>query len=108
MIAEARHADIPVDPEGMRANAKVYADYQRTLRDGNAADLVISCFGQHERCSVTPNTARAGQGATIACLPTSIRTSTRLSNTLREMPERAGPRWTMARIRFTHSHRRGM
>ena len=39
MIAEARHADIPVDPEGLRASAKVYADYQRTLRDGNAADF---------------------------------------------------------------------
>ncbi len=39
MIAEARHTDTPVDPEGLRASAKVYADYQRTLRDGNAADF---------------------------------------------------------------------
>ena len=39
MIAEARHADTAVDPEGLRVSAKVYADYQRTLRDGNAADF---------------------------------------------------------------------
>ncbi len=39
MIAEARHTDSPVDPEGLRASAKVYADYQRTLRDGNGADF---------------------------------------------------------------------
>ena len=39
MIAQARHADTPIDPDGLRASAKVYADYQRMLRDGNAADF---------------------------------------------------------------------
>jgi len=39
MIAEAQRLGTPVDPDGLRASARVYADYQRTLRDGNAADF---------------------------------------------------------------------
>ena len=39
MIAEAHRLGSPVDPDGLRASARVYADYQRTLRDGNAADF---------------------------------------------------------------------
>jgi DNA helicase-2/ATP-dependent DNA helicase PcrA len=39
MIAEARRGDTPVDPEGMRASVRVYAEYQRVLRDANAADF---------------------------------------------------------------------
>ena len=39
MIAEALRLGTPVDPDGLRASARVYANYQRTLRDGNAADF---------------------------------------------------------------------
>ncbi len=39
MIAEARHTGTPVDADGLRASARVYADYQRLLRDANAADF---------------------------------------------------------------------
>ena len=39
MIAEAQRSGMPVDPDGLRASVRVYADYQRTLRDGNAADF---------------------------------------------------------------------
>ena len=39
MIAQARHSDTPIDPEGLRASARVYAEYQRVLRDANAADF---------------------------------------------------------------------
>ena len=38
-IAKAHHADTPVDPEGLRASVRVYAEYQRVLRDANAADF---------------------------------------------------------------------
>ena len=39
MIAEAAHRGAPVDPDGLRASAGVYAAYQRTLLDANAADF---------------------------------------------------------------------
>jgi len=39
MIAEANRMDTPVDLPCMRAAAAVYAGYQRTLRDANAADF---------------------------------------------------------------------
>ena len=39
MIADARHTDTPIDPAGRRASARVYAAYQRVLRDANAADF---------------------------------------------------------------------
>jgi DNA helicase II / ATP-dependent DNA helicase PcrA len=39
MVAEALRSGTPVDPDGLRASARVYGDYQRTLRDGNAADF---------------------------------------------------------------------
>lgn len=39
MIAEANRAGTPIDPDGLRASARVYAEYQRTLRDANAADF---------------------------------------------------------------------
>ena len=39
LIADARRTDSPIDPEGLRAAARVYAHYQRTLRDANAADF---------------------------------------------------------------------
>ena len=39
MIAEANRTDTPVDVPGLRATAQVYANYQRTLRDANAADF---------------------------------------------------------------------
>ena len=39
MIAEAGRRGAPVDPDGLRASARVYAAYQRTLRDANAADF---------------------------------------------------------------------
>ena len=39
MIAEARHTGTPIDPDGLRASARVYAAYQRMLRDANAADF---------------------------------------------------------------------
>jgi DNA helicase-2/ATP-dependent DNA helicase PcrA len=39
MIAEAQRSGMPVDPDGLRASVRVYAEYQRTLRDGNAADF---------------------------------------------------------------------
>ena len=39
MIAEALRGDMPVDRDGTRASARVYADYQRTLREANAADF---------------------------------------------------------------------
>jgi len=38
-IAETRHTDALVDPDGLRASARVYAAYQRMLRDANAADF---------------------------------------------------------------------
>jgi len=39
MIAEAKRTDTAVDEYGLRASARVYAEYQRTLRDGNVADF---------------------------------------------------------------------
>jgi DNA helicase-2/ATP-dependent DNA helicase PcrA len=39
MIAEAKRTDTPVDEMALRASARVYAEYQRTLRDANAADF---------------------------------------------------------------------
>ena len=39
MIAAAGRDGPPVDPDGSRASARVYAAYQRTLRDANAADF---------------------------------------------------------------------
>ena len=39
MIAEANRNSMPVDAQGLRASARVYADYQRRLRDANAADF---------------------------------------------------------------------
>jgi DNA helicase-2/ATP-dependent DNA helicase PcrA len=39
MIAEANRSGLPVDAHGLRASARVYADYQRRLRDANAADF---------------------------------------------------------------------
>jgi DNA helicase-2/ATP-dependent DNA helicase PcrA len=30
---------MPVDAQGLRTSARVYADYQRRLRDANAADF---------------------------------------------------------------------
>ena len=39
MIAAADRTGTPVDPQHLRASARVYAEYQRTLRDANAADF---------------------------------------------------------------------
>ena len=39
IIAEANRNALPVDAHGLRAAARVYADYQRRLRDANAADF---------------------------------------------------------------------
>ena len=39
MIAEADRMDTPFDAPSLRAAAAVYAGYQRTLRDANAADF---------------------------------------------------------------------
>lgn len=38
-IAKSNFARDPVDPHGLRAAARVYADYQRALREANAADF---------------------------------------------------------------------
>ena len=43
MIAEAAHRGAPVDPDGLRVSARVYAAYQRTLLDANAADRIDDC-----------------------------------------------------------------
>ena len=39
MIAQARLSHTPVDGESLRASVRVYAEYQRVLRDANAADF---------------------------------------------------------------------
>jgi len=39
MIAAANHDGTPVDPHGLRACARVYVEYQRVLRDANAAEF---------------------------------------------------------------------
>jgi DNA helicase II / ATP-dependent DNA helicase PcrA len=39
MIAQARVAQATVDPDGLRLAARVYLEYQRRLREGNAADF---------------------------------------------------------------------
>ena len=39
LIAGANRNRIPIDPPGIRAAARIYAEYQRTLRDANAADF---------------------------------------------------------------------
>jgi len=39
MIAAAQSTNRVVDPHGLRDSARVYAEYQRTLRDANAADF---------------------------------------------------------------------
>src|ERR1700730_13684031 len=39
MLADANRSALPVDAPGVRASARVYADYQRQLRDANAADF---------------------------------------------------------------------
>ena len=38
-IAKANNAGLPVDPHHLRAAAQVYVEYQRVLRDANAADF---------------------------------------------------------------------
>jgi DNA helicase-2/ATP-dependent DNA helicase PcrA len=38
-IAEANNAGLPVDPQHLRMAARVYVEYQRVLRDANAADF---------------------------------------------------------------------
>jgi DNA helicase-2/ATP-dependent DNA helicase PcrA len=38
-IANANNAGMPVDPHHLRAAAQVYVEYQRVLRDANAADF---------------------------------------------------------------------
>ena len=38
-IANANNAGLPVDPHHLRAAAQVYVEYQRVLRDANAADF---------------------------------------------------------------------
>lgn len=38
-IAEAHREGFPVDTHGLRSASQVYAEYQRTLRDSNAADF---------------------------------------------------------------------
>jgi DNA helicase-2/ATP-dependent DNA helicase PcrA len=39
MIAQARATNGTVDPDGLRMAARVYLEYQRRLREGNAADF---------------------------------------------------------------------
>ena len=39
MIAAASRDGTPIDANGLRASTQVYAAYQRTLRDANAADF---------------------------------------------------------------------
>jgi DNA helicase-2/ATP-dependent DNA helicase PcrA len=39
LIAQARAERFTIDPSTVRATARVYAEYQRTLRDANAADF---------------------------------------------------------------------
>ena len=39
MIAAASRDGTPIDANGLRASTRVYAAYQRTLRDANAADF---------------------------------------------------------------------
>ncbi|HTW26378.1 MAG TPA: ATP-dependent helicase, partial [Acetobacteraceae bacterium] len=39
MIAEARRSGLPIDPEGFRRCALLYGEYQRRLREANAADF---------------------------------------------------------------------
>ena len=39
MIGEPNRSGLPVDAHGLRASARVYADYQRRLQDANAADF---------------------------------------------------------------------
>jgi len=39
MIAEANRNSVPIDAHGLRVSARVYADYQRRLREANAADF---------------------------------------------------------------------
>jgi DNA helicase-2/ATP-dependent DNA helicase PcrA len=39
MIAQSRHRDRPIDPHALRSAAAVYVDYQRRLREANAADF---------------------------------------------------------------------
>ncbi len=39
MIAEANRTGLPVDAHGLRAGVRVYAHYQRHLREANAADF---------------------------------------------------------------------
>jgi DNA helicase-2/ATP-dependent DNA helicase PcrA len=38
-IAEANHSGLPIDAHGVSAGALVYAEYQRRLREANAADF---------------------------------------------------------------------
>jgi len=44
MVAAAQATGQGIDPHGLRASARVYAEYQRVLRDANAAD-----FGDYQR-----------------------------------------------------------
>ena len=39
MIAEATRTERPVDAAGLRASTRVYPEYQRRLREANAADF---------------------------------------------------------------------
>jgi DNA helicase II / ATP-dependent DNA helicase PcrA len=75
MIAEANRSRLPVDAHGLRANARVYADYQRRLRDANAADFGDLLLWPRARCSAAIATARAGRRGSTACSLTSFRMS---------------------------------
>ena len=57
VIADARRLDLPIDPDDLRASARVYDAYQRTLRDANAADfgdLLLLARARHAGKPVLP------------------------------------------------------
>ncbi len=73
-IAEARLIHRPVDPDSLRLVARVYAEYQRRLREANAADFGDLLLWPTVAMQRDLPTGSAGPDASTACWRTSTRT----------------------------------
>lgn len=75
MIASAAQAGVAIDAARFREAARLYAEYQRRLIEGNAPILVICCSGQHRHCKGALTIAPVGQVDLIASWPMNTRMS---------------------------------
>ena len=108
MIAEAQQRGAPVDADGLRASARVYAAYQRTLRDANAADFGDLLLWPARAMQVNASLSRsAGPAVSTRCLRTSTRTSIMRSTSgfACSRAEHAGSSWSATMTRASTAWR---